>query len=97
MKKLQQFLPVDIFGGCGKSKGRKHSTKESPRIGPFNCPKPTANCIAKLDEEYRFYLALENSVCTGYITEKLWEQVCFSNDFEKLSLQVSTKQLPHNR
>ena len=58
VRELQKYVDVDVFGACG--------TK--------TCPKPTSACLGMLNKEYRFYLAFENSVCNGYITEKLWQQ-----------------------
>ena len=58
--KLRAFIDVDIFGKCGKP-----------------CPthyKNTAyGCKKILSKEYKFYFSFENSVCTGYITEKFFE------------------------
>jgi hypothetical protein len=59
IKKLQQYINVDIYGKCGKLK----------------CGKTSAGitkCHRKFAEEYKFYLAVENSVCKDYTTEKLF-------------------------
>jgi glycoprotein 3-alpha-L-fucosyltransferase len=53
---LSKHIPVDIFGSCG----------------PKRCSRQDAKCGRMLDEEYRFYLAFENSNCRDYITEKFF-------------------------
>lgn len=55
---LQKFIPVDVFGNCGK----------------FTCPRPrrSASCRLLL-KRYKFYLAFENGNCHDYITEKYWD------------------------
>jgi len=59
VKKIKAQIPVDIFGKC-----------TSP------CPVPQGqDCkreLAKLGR-YKFYLAIENSACLQYITEKPYE------------------------
>ena len=51
---IYRYVSVDIFGGCGK-----HS-----------CVKENNGCRKVLSDDYKFYLAFENSNCLGYITEK---------------------------
>lgn len=41
------------------------------KCGSLKCPKDKGQCPNILSR-YKFYLALENSVCTEYITEKFW-------------------------
>ncbi|XP_031625079.1 glycoprotein 3-alpha-L-fucosyltransferase A-like [Contarinia nasturtii] len=54
---LQKFISVDIYGKCG----------------PLSCPREDAlQCFRMLDEDYKFYLAFENSNCKDYITEKFF-------------------------
>ncbi|XP_035792219.1 glycoprotein 3-alpha-L-fucosyltransferase A-like [Anopheles albimanus] len=54
---LQKYIAVDIYGQCGM----------------FYCPRDSAEqCFEKLDRDYKFYLAFENSKCKDYITEKLF-------------------------
>lgn len=54
---LSKFIPVDIYGSCGKKR----------------CPRATADeCFETLDRDYKFYLAFENSNCRDYITEKFY-------------------------
>lgn len=60
-KKLAGYINVNIYGKCGK----------------FDCSRGTTarfsdDCKSKL-KEYKFYLALENSICYDYVTEKYWQ------------------------
>lgn len=54
VRKLQKYIPVDIYGKCGTP-----------------CENRTA-CYEMLDKHYKFYLSFENSLCTDYVTEKLF-------------------------
>ena len=56
--RLMRHVDVDIYGSCGSKR----------------CPKGEASrveCDRLLRDTYHFYLSLENSVCTDYITEKM--------------------------
>lgn len=55
VRKLSRYIPVDIYGGCGK----------------IQC-LTKADCDSMLSRYYRFYLSFENSLCTDYVTEKLY-------------------------
>ena len=58
VKELQRFVNVDVYGQCGTHK----------------CPKSQQdNCRKMLDQDYKFYLALENSLCVDYVTEKFFD------------------------
>ncbi len=54
---LAKHFDVDIYGACGNMTCDKRHTEE---------------CWKKVDEDYMFYLALENSVCVDYATEKFF-------------------------
>ena len=54
---LAKYIEVDIFGSCGDKKCPRNSGEE---------------CLKMLREEYKFYLAFENSNCADYVTEKFW-------------------------
>lgn len=54
--KLRRYLRVDVFGDAGM-----------PLPRDFD-----GHTVIELVERYQFYLALENSQYTDYITEKLW-------------------------
>ncbi|XP_013775480.1 alpha-(1,3)-fucosyltransferase C-like [Limulus polyphemus] len=56
VEELQHYIKVDIVGRCGKIK----------------CPYLGNECYAWLEKHYKFYLALENSVCKDYVTEKFF-------------------------
>ena len=56
VKELQKYISVDVYGGCGKMK----------------CSKNDKRCFEKLNTDYKFYLAFENSICKDYYTEKLF-------------------------
>ena len=54
---LSKHIQVDVYGACG----------------PLTCPRSQEDhCFAMLDTHYKFYLALENSNCKDYITEKFF-------------------------
>jgi len=57
-RKLSQYIPVDIIGGCGE----------------IRCPKGNkTECWKMIAKKYKFYLSFENSNCVDYITEKFWD------------------------
>ncbi|XP_022092823.1 alpha-(1,3)-fucosyltransferase C-like isoform X2 [Acanthaster planci] len=59
VRKLKNYIQIDMYGGCGK-------LKCLPRMSP--------KCAVDLVRKYKFYLALENSECEEYITEKVWDK-----------------------
>jgi len=60
VRKLVKYIKVDVFGSCSK---RFNQTE--------TCLKSSPACRDKL-QRYKFILALENSFCIDYITEKYW-------------------------
>lgn len=56
---LQKHIPVHIYGACGPLK--------CPRSADDNCHK------TMLNNDYKFYLSFENSICEDYVTEKLFD------------------------
>jgi hypothetical protein len=51
---LAEHIDVDIYGSCGTLK----------------CARSNPKCATMLDDDYKFYIAFENSNCRDYITEK---------------------------
>ncbi|XP_052784327.1 alpha-(1,3)-fucosyltransferase C-like [Mya arenaria] len=58
-------MNVDVFGGCGN--------ETSKNACPYN-----SKCENFIIENYKFFLAFENSLCDDYITEKAYQW--FSKD-----------------
>lgn len=54
---------MDIYGKCAK---------DFSKI--FACPRNNISCIEEFGQQYYFFLALENTVCKDYITEKYWSR-----------------------
>eukprot|EP01132_Coremiostelium_polycephalum_P006741 gene6741-8358_t len=63
---LMSFIQVDSYGKC------LHNTDSSFLKYPksFESPAPYKK---ELMSQYQFVIAIENSQCSSYITEKLWE------------------------
>ena len=62
VRKLVKYLPpnsVDIYGHCGPEKCPRGKSKES--------------CWSMVEQNYKFYFSLENSVCKDYVTEKMFD------------------------
>lgn len=55
-KELNNYISVDIYGKCGK---------DIDEIG-------SDSYVQMLDQDYKFYLAFENSNCVDYVTEKFF-------------------------
>ena len=55
-KELSKYISVDIYGACSNK----------------TCPRSSGRCFDMLNNQYKFYLAFENSNCQDYITEKFF-------------------------
>lgn len=60
VRELSKYIDVDIYGWCGS----------------FTCPRSEGDaCFEKIAKQYKFYLSFENSICTDYVTEKLFRPI----------------------
>ena len=53
---LAKYIPIDIYGKCGTLK----------------CVSSPGHSCDRLLDEYKFYIAAENSLCPDYVTEKFY-------------------------
>lgn len=60
IKELQKYIDVDVYGACGDLKCPKKS-------GEYISSEECRDMVAS---KYKFYFALENSLCRYYVTEK---------------------------
>ncbi|CAG2058455.1 unnamed protein product [Timema podura] len=52
-----KYVQVDVYGSCGS----------------MSCSRSRGGeCFQMLDQDYKFYLSFENSLCQDYVTEKLF-------------------------
>lgn len=69
---------LSILGKCtGKSDG---------------CKAGNHTCYKEVRSKYKFYLALENSICNEYITEKFWNTLQSDSYNIPIALGASVKQ-----
>ncbi|XP_066953051.1 uncharacterized protein [Macrobrachium rosenbergii] len=64
VKKLKNWINVDVYGHCGSRKC------------PWNSGKN--GCYKKLERKYKFYFSFENTLCKNYATEKLFNVLRFN-------------------
>ncbi|XP_065559857.1 alpha-(1,3)-fucosyltransferase C-like isoform X2 [Artemia franciscana] len=57
IEELNEYIQVDVYGRCGNNKCPKEHWKE---------------CYDMIQNNYKFYLSFENSLCKDYVTEKLF-------------------------
>ena len=59
---LQKYMLVDIISKDGRCGGNE------------SCPKDKREaCYEMIENDYKFYLAFENSICNEYVTEKFFQ------------------------
>ncbi|GFN73899.1 alpha-(1,3)-fucosyltransferase [Plakobranchus ocellatus] len=63
VKRMSRELRVDIYGACGSKSCGKYG---------FEMGGEKDVCLDLLRRDYKFYISFENSMCTGYITEKFF-------------------------
>jgi len=67
VKQLKKYMGVDVYGSGSCS---------DPGL---SCPRSQDNdCLRMLNNTYKFYLSLENSLCGDYVTEKLWKVLSYN-------------------
>jgi hypothetical protein len=60
LQKLQEYIPIDNFGACGNKVCTRFFHRKS-------------QCKEIIGREYKFFFAIENSLCEEYITEKFFQ------------------------
>jgi hypothetical protein len=58
---LQKYIQIDVYGDCGTMTCPKKMDKSF---------QSTEECLGMVAKNYKFYFALENSLCRNYVTEK---------------------------
>lgn len=62
VRELSKHIRVDVYGACG----------------PLNCERDENDtCFRRIEREYFFMLALENSLCRDYVSEKLFSALLY--------------------
>lgn len=69
---------MTLYGGAASNKTLKNICARGGDVIIFiasNSNLGDEKCVQGLFEEAYFYLALENTICLDYITEKFWDRV----------------------
>ncbi len=69
IKVLKKYIEIDVYGSCGNKKCPKE-------MGVDNSSE---DCRDMAGQNYKFYMALENTLCRDYITEKYNEDYFFKS------------------
>ncbi|CAG5124037.1 unnamed protein product [Candidula unifasciata] len=63
VQRMRKIIQVDIFGQCGNLS-----------CGPIHYRmNDSTQCLPMLTQQYKFYLAFENSFCKDYVSEKFFK------------------------
>ena len=90
MRKLSQHIGIHIYGKCGTM-----SCGQDRRLrNPYEVDHDP--CFDLVNDEYKFYLSLENDICKDYITEKAFNALKLNTIPIILSGANLTKVLPPN-
>ncbi|CAH8569494.1 hypothetical protein MS3_00000523 [Schistosoma haematobium] len=80
-KELSRHITLDIYGQCG--------TLSCPKYIPTDTS--SVSCLKMISENYKFYLSFENSLCSEYITEKLYKNA-LKNDILPIVMGASIEE-----
>lgn len=63
VKELSKYIEVHVYGTCGN----------------YSCLRSNEDkCYQLLEDNYKFYLSFENSMCADYVTEKMFNILRFN-------------------
>ena len=65
VKEMQKHMEIQVFGKCANHYHNKDHRKLCSRANEDDCYK-------MLEQNFKFYLSFENSICKDYITEKFF-------------------------
>lgn len=69
IRELMQYIPIDSYGKCLNNKKLPNAYKH------FGYKYLERNDFLHFVARYKFVIAIENSVCDDYITEKFWRAI----------------------
>ena len=88
---LSKYIPVDGYGKCTPNTNRC-----TPVGKGWNDMASRHSCEFVIRDTYKFFLAFENSLCNGYVTEKVWNKLKYGTVPIVLGASNYTKLLPPN-